>query len=459
MNLRRRAVAYLVVLHAIFAALAVYLFLDSAFWLIAVEAVFSVSLIVGLRLSREMYRHLGLTAEGLRLIRDREFTSRFLPVGQPEIDQLIGIYNQMVDHLRSERVRVAEQHQFLSQVLRVSPSGVVILDFDRRVSSLNPAAERLLETDAASIVGHGLDALHTPLGDALGALPPGEARLVGMLGARRVKCHHGTFIDRGFPRSFLLIEELTEELRQFERAAYEKLIRVMSHEVNNSVAASNSLLHSSLAYAGDLQPDNRRDFEQAIGIVIERTEQLGSFMRRFADVFRLPPPLTRACDLVPILQGIVRLLAANESARGVTWQWELEQPSMAVDIDRTQFEQAALNILKNAVEAIDGEGIVTIRLASAGGRTTLIIEDTGAGISAEAQANLFTPFFSTKPHGQGIGLTVVQEILSAHGFDYRLERTSHGTTRFTIVMQAGARNSGLGARGSEVGQARRSQRQ
>ena len=436
MSLRRRAVAYLVVLHAIFAALAVYLFLDSAFWLIAVEAVFSVSLIVGLRLSREMYRHLGLTAEGLRLIRDQEFTSRFLPVGQPEIDQLIGIYNQMVDHLRTERVRVAEQHQFLSQVLRVSPSGVVILDFDGRVSSLNPAAERLLDTDSASIIGRRLDALNTPLGGALGALPPGEARLVGTLGARRVKCHHGTFVDRGFPRSFLLIEELTEELRQFERAAYEKLIRVMSHEVNNSVAASNSLLHSSLAYAGDLQPDNRRDFEQAIGIVIERTEQLGSFMRRFADVFRLPAPLTRACDLVPMLQGIVRLLAVNANARGITWQWDLEQPSVTVDIDRTQFEQAALNILKNAVEAIDGEGTVTIRLAVAGERTTLAIDDTGAGISAEAQANLFTPFFSTKPHGQGIGLTLIQEILSAHGFDYRLERTSHGTTRFTIVMDA-----------------------
>ena len=81
-----------------------------------------------------MYRQFGLAGEGLRLIRDEEFTSRFLPVGQPEIDELIGVYNRMVDHLRDERVRLAEQHQFLSQVLQVSPSGVVILDFDERVS-------------------------------------------------------------------------------------------------------------------------------------------------------------------------------------------------------------------------------------------------------------------------------------------------------------------------------------
>ena len=434
MSLRRRAIVYLVVLHLIFAALAVYLFLDNRFWLFAIEAVFVASLAVGLRLAREAYVHLGLPSEGARLIRDQEFTSRFLPVGQPEVDELIGIYNSMVDHLRAERVRVAEQHQFLSQVLHVSPSGVVLLDFDGRVSSLNPAAERLLDTTAAAAVGRRLEAFGSPLADALASLGPGDARLVGMLGARRLKCHHGTFVDRGFPRSFLLIEELTEELRQFERAAYEKLIRVMSHEVNNTVAASNSLLHSSLAYAGDLAEANRHDFEHAIGIVIERTGQLGSFMRRFADVFRLPPPLRQTSDVLPLLQGIVRLLAAGERARRVQWAWNVERASFPVNIDRGQMEQALLNILKNAVEAIDGEGTVTIRLTTSGGRTLLTIDDSGPGISAEAQSNLFTPFFSTKPHGQGIGLTLVQEILTAHGFDYGLERTAQGTTRFTVLM-------------------------
>ena len=448
MSLRSRAIAYLLVLHAIFAALAVYLLLGNVYWLIAVELVFAVSLLVGLRLSREMYRHLALGAEGLRLIREQEFTSRFLPVGQPEIDALIDIYNRMVDHLRDERVRVAEQHQFLSRVLEVSPSGVIILDFDGRISSLNPAAERLLDLPAAAAVGRRLDALGTALGNALATLSPGDGRLVGMLGARRLKCHHGTFIDRGFPRSFLLIEELTEELRQFERAAYEKLIRVMSHEVNNTVAASNSLLHSSLVYAGELEPANRHDFAQAIGIVIERTEQLGDFMRRFADVFRLPPPLKRNTDLLPVLRRIARLLAADDSPQRVTWQWDVDQPAFPVDIDRGQMEQALLNILKNAIEALDGPGTVTVRLRTAASRTTLTIEDTGPGIPAEAQANLFTPFFSTKPHGQGIGLTLVQEILTGHGFQYGIERTPHGTTRFTVIMPAAAGGAETFARAS-----------
>jgi nitrogen fixation/metabolism regulation signal transduction histidine kinase len=435
-SLRARAIAYLVVLHLIFAGLGVYLLRDNRFWLFAVEAVFVASLIAGVRLSREMYGQLGLAAEGLRLIRDEEFTSRFLPVGQPDVDALIDVYNRMVDHLRDERVRLAEQHQFLSQVLQVSPSGVLILDFDHRVSSLNPAAERLLDRGAQTVVGRHLSELGSPLADALASLGPGEARVVGLLGARRVKCHHGTFVDRGFPRSFLLVEELTEELRQFERAAYEKLIRVMSHEVNNTVAASNSLLHSSLTYSRELAAPNRHDFEQAIGIVIDRTEQLNSFMRGFADVFRLPPPMIQSCDLVGILEGLARLLAARPDAVDIRWRWELDEAAVCVAIDRGQIEQALLNIFKNAFDAIEGKGTITVRVTTTAGRTTLSIEDTGPGMSAEAQANLFTPFFSTKPHGQGIGLTLVQEILAGHGFDYSLERTDHGTTRFTIVLAA-----------------------
>jgi two-component system nitrogen regulation sensor histidine kinase NtrY len=106
-----------------------------------------------------------------------------------------------------------------------------------------------------------------------------------------------------------------------------------------------------------------------------------------------------------------------------------------VSMDRGQMEQALLNIVKNAVEAIDGEGLITLRVTSRSGRTALVIEDSGAGISSDALANLFTPFFSTKPHGQGIGLTLVQEILAGHGFDYTLERTVEDTTRFTVVMR------------------------
>lgn len=434
MSLRARFALYLAALHVLLAVVAVYLLRDSLYWLFAVEAVFLASLITGITLTRRAFRSLGLAAEGVRLIREGELTSRFREVGDPDVDALIGVYNHMVDTLREERTRVQEQHQFLSRILDVSPAGIVVLDFEGAVSSVNPAAVRLLGCASEDVAGRPLAALASPLAPRLAALAPGAAEVVGLSGARRVKIHHGTFQDRGFARSFLLLEELTEELRQFERAAYEKLIRVMSHEVNNSVAASNSLLHSSLTYGRELPPASRTDFEEAIGIVIERTEQLNAFMRRFADVFRLPVPVREDVALVPLLEAIVRLQRARPEAAGVQWRWDVEDPDARARLDRGQFEQALLNIVKNAVEAAGPGGSITLRQRTVQGRTELSVEDSGPGIGAEAQANLFTPFFSTKPHGQGIGLTLVQEVLVAHGFDFALEAPPGGPTRFSIRL-------------------------
>jgi two-component system nitrogen regulation sensor histidine kinase NtrY len=339
----------------------------------------------------------------------------------------------MVDRLRDERVRLAEQHQFLAQVLAASPSGIVVLGFDGEIASLNPAAARLLATPADRAIGRTPGTLPPPLGAALASLLPGDSRVVGGDGAARFRLQCGGFLDRGFPRRFYVVEELTGELRQAERAAYEKLIRVMSHEVNNTVASSTSLLQSSLTYAKDLPAEDRADFETALGVVIARTAQLNGFMKGFADVFRLPAPARQPCELVGILERIVRLLSARPDASGIAWRWALDAPVIRVNADPAQLEQALLNILKNAVEAVGVEGTIVIRATTS--PATLTVEDSGPGIAPEAQANLFTPFFSTKANGQGIGLTLVGEILAGHGFDYALGRTEHGTTAFTIAFR------------------------
>lgn len=434
MTQRTRFILYLVVLHIILAALGVALFLRSPYWLFAVEVILVGSLLAGIGLTRGLFLNLGFARAGVQLIQDQDFTSRFREVGQPEIDELIALYNKMVDNLRDERTRLQEQHHFLSHILRVSPSGIVILDFDGLIATVNPAAEQLLGHSAAELVGRRLDELGPPLAVILTSLPAQEAQVVALSGTRRVKCHHGTFIDRGFSRSFLLIEELTEELRQAERGAYEKLIRVMAHEVNNTVAASNSLLHSCRTYGAELSDASRPDFEHAIGIVIQRTDELNTFMRRFADVFKLPPPAKRLEKIATLLEDNVRLLSARRDAGGISWQWDVDDRHVVIPLDRGQMEQAFLNVLQNAVEAVGGHGSITIRLHSKNGRPTVIIEDTGPGIASEAQRNLFTPFFSTKPRGQGLGLTIVQEILAGHGFDYALECAPGGPTRFTIVF-------------------------
>jgi signal transduction histidine kinase len=135
-----------------------------------------------------------------------------------------------------------------------------------------------------------------------------------------------------------------------------------------------------------------------------------------------------------MLERVVALLSARPEAAGIAWRWELDAPAIRISADPSQLEQAILNIVKNAVEAVDGAGTITIHALSKAAVPRLTIEDSGAGLTPEVQANLFTPFFSTKANGQGIGLTLVGEILAGHGFDYALERTNRGTTAFRIAF-------------------------
>jgi nitrogen fixation/metabolism regulation signal transduction histidine kinase len=433
-TLRAKFVLYLVLVHGLLAWAAVWLIHTNAWWLFAAEAVFIASFSTGLLLIHRFFASLDFIRESAQLLEDSDLMSRYREVGQPGIDRLVRVYNRMVDSLRDERVRLQEQQQFLARVLRESPGGILVLDFDGRVEMANPAALRLLQSDAAGVNGRNLVELDRPLTSDLAALAGGQSRVLALWGGRRVRAAHGTFLDRGFRRSFYLLEELTEELRQSEKAAYEKLIRMLSHEVNNTVGASNSLLNSCLSYASQLRTDDRTDFEHAIGVVIGRTAELNTFMRSFADVVRLPPPRRQMVAPEALVDDLTRLVGAECAKRNITLRREVEADGVTVSMDRSQIEQALLNVAKNGIEAIGSGGTLTIRLTRRDGRRVLEVEDTGPGIPADVRDQLFTPFFSTKEGGQGIGLTLVQEILANHQFGYALDAPSGGPTRFTIAF-------------------------
>lgn len=437
MRLQLRFILYLIVLHLPFAGIAMYVLAEHRMWLFVVEVAFAVSLVVGYRLVRSLFGTLELIGTGTQFFDEGDFTVRFTPTGLPEMDNLIGMYNRMADRLREERVRLVEQDSFLEKITSASPSGVVTLDFDGRISMANPAARRMLTLSNDELLGKTPSEPDSPLLQALAELTVGESRVVSIAGRRRLKCRRSQFLDRGFERHFFLIEELTEELRQSEKGAYERMIRLMSHEVNNTVGASNSLLHSSLHYAGHIPDEDRTDFEEAIRIVIARTSQLNAFMRSFSDVVRLPNPNRQPCDPARMLRDIAALLRAGEAARDIEWRWQITEPVPVVALDQVQMEQVFVNILKNAVEAVNGRGTVTIRVGTDLGRPFAVIEDSGEGFTEEVREQLFTPFFSTKENGQGIGLTLIQEILDRHGFEFSLDGGDGRPTRFTIWFTTG----------------------
>jgi nitrogen fixation/metabolism regulation signal transduction histidine kinase len=434
-NLRRRFIVYLVVVHALLAVAAGYLLQRDRLWLIAVEAAFVVTFVWGVLIVSRLSTTLAVMRQSSQLLDDGELTTRFLEAGHPDVDLLVQVYNRMVDNLRDERVKLQEQQYFLGRLLDVSPAGVVILDHEGRVSSANASAQRLLGRPEADLVGKPLAGDAGPLADAIAAVPVGAAVVVPSQDGRRVRCQSATFVERGFPRRFYLIEELTEELRRTEKAAYEKLIRQMSHEVNNSVGSTRSLLESSLAYAAALPPDARREMEQAIGVATSRLERLNAFMRSFADVVRVPQPRLQPTDVEALVDGCVTLMQAQAAPSRITWRRESSARVGVVAMDPAQMEQVLINVLKNAVEAAGDDGAITVRLGrDDDGRGIIQIEDSGPGIGDEARAQLFTPFFTTKQNGQGIGLTIVQEMLRRHGFAYSLDGPAGGPTRFRIVL-------------------------
>ncbi|MDX2031965.1 MAG: ATP-binding protein [Blastocatellia bacterium] len=431
-GLRGRFILYLVFVHLLFAGVAIYLLSKDRVWLLAVEAVFIASLYLGVRLIRNLFGTIELINTGAQFIEDSDFTSRFREVGQAEMDRLIQVYNRMADNLREERARQQERNFFLDKIVTASASGIVTFDFDGRIATINPMAERLLGAAAGPLIGEELAALEHPLAAALAELAPGESRILPLAGRRRLRCLRAQFLDRGFTRDFLLLEELTEELRQAEKTAYEKVIRLMSHEVNNSVGSANSLLHSCLHYADQLGGEDRADFETAMRVVIDRTDHLNTFMRNFADVFRLPAPQLQPWDLRRVAEETLVLFRADFARRGIEVELDARELIGLVRLDRNQMEQVFLNLFKNAAEAIGERGRITLRIGLQAGRPFIVIEDTGAGIPPAVRANLFTPFFSTRENGQGIGLTLVQEILDQHGFEFTLESEPGRPTQFTI---------------------------
>ncbi len=437
MSLKARFLLYLALVHLVFVVVAWALLREQRLWLLLVELFFAASFGFAWWLTRRLSEPADMLRTGIELLASGDLMTRFRETHEPEVNRLIRLYNRMVDHLRDERAANQEQDSLLRRIIALSPSGVVQLDYDGWIQSMNPGACEILGVSEEAARGQALEWLGGALARELDGLGEGEARLVTIRGRRKVRCRRLSFMDRGFARTCLMLEELTKELHASEKAAYEKLIRTMSHEVNNTSGAVISLLESCLAYGAQIGAGDRGDFESGIGVAVARTRHMNEFMKSFADVVRLPAPDLKPCDVEALLRDVARLLEPECHRRRIAWRWRLEDGVSPVSLDRGQMEQALVNIARNAIDAIGEEGEIVASLAKEHGVPVLLIEDSGGGIPPEVAPRLFTSFFTSKPNGQGIGLTLVQEILIAHGFDYSLETVAPGRAGFRVRLGPG----------------------
>jgi two-component system nitrogen regulation sensor histidine kinase NtrY len=435
MSFRAKLLLFLLPLYAVLLVLAAQVRTSSPVLFVICELTIVASSVFTWQLYRAFVRPMRLIQAGTAALQAQDFNLKFKPVGQPELDQLVAVYNQMLDALRQERVSQHEQSVLLERLLAASPAGILILDFEGNVASVNAAASRALGQPLAALAGQPVAALPAPWGPVLATVAAGQLQAVRLPSGQTYRAAAAHFLDRGFQRRFVVLEELTEELRQQEKQAYEQLIRLMSHEVNNSIGAVNSLLGSFQHYAPQLTPDDRADYTEGLAVSIARNTQLADFIGRYARLVRLPPPTLLPTDVHTLLRDLGRLLAPQSAAQHVAWHWQLAHDGpLLVPADAQQLAQALLNVAKNALEALGpAGGNVWVRTTAQ--PPGLRLTNDGAPLSPAVSQRLFTPFFSTKPGGQGIGLVLVRDILLAHGFAFRLETEADGRTTFAVALQ------------------------
>lgn len=434
MTLRTQYIFLIILLHLTTLVLSFLIFEDNKLFFIISEAIILLSLYFSIRLYRSLVQPLQLILSGIEAIKNKDFNVKFLETGKKEMDQLIDVYNRMIDELREERRIQEEQHYFLDKLIQSSPTGILILDFDGRIERANPKGLELLGLPGEEVEGQDIDTINHPIATQVADMAVGSAKTISINGLRTFKCQKSQFIDRGFRRQFIMIEELTEDILRTEKRAYGKVIRMMAHEVNNSIGPINSILESVLFYKKELNTEHQNDFEEALKVATIRNDHLNRFMQNFAKVVRLPEPHKEMQDLRKLVGSCIQLMKLTAQKKGITLFSDLPVSPVWLPVDIYQLEQVLVNIIKNAIEAIDEEdGRIEIKVSKTL-PVSLCIRNNGKPIPKEKEQHLFSPFYSTKKDGQGIGLTLTREILMNHGTDFSLSTKEDGWTYFEIVF-------------------------
>ncbi|MBR1939769.1 MAG: PAS domain-containing sensor histidine kinase [Bacteroidaceae bacterium] len=396
------------------------------------EGLITLSILYLIYFYHKVVKPMNAIINGMDLLREQDFSSRLKLVHQKEADQIVGVFNQMMLQLKNEHLRVREQNHFMDLLISASPMGVVILDYDGFIQLSNKAGLQFMGYEQIEqIKGLALSDLTTPLGREIAAIKRGESQTVRLSDSMIYRCSHLTFTDHGFPHPFILIESLTDEVMKAEKKAYEKVIRLIAHEVNNSVAGITSGMDTVNEALQDM-PDTV-DLQDLLRVCMERLYGMSGFITSFADVVKIPAPQLEETDVNTVVSQSKAFMESLCLEHDIQLHLDLSAEPLLVKLDISLFEQVLVNIIKNATESIGQHG--DIWLSTTQQPPMLVVADNGAGISKEAEQKLFTPFFSTKPKGQGIGLMLIREVLTSHHFKFSLHTADDGITRFTIVMK------------------------
>lgn len=434
MSIKIKYFLFIISLHLVITFLVYQLLKDNKILFILSEVLILFSLYICWAIYQAIIRPLDLMKSGTNAIQDEDFNVKYLKTPSKDVNILIDTFNEMMDRLREEKKRTVEQSYFLENLIEATPIGIVILDYDNQISEINPKARTYLQIDQ-EVTGKSLSEIPHPLAHFISELNTEQKEVIQIGGIDKYRCQVNAVIHKGFKRKFIVIEELTQEILDAEKKAYGKVIRMMAHEVNNSIGAINSLLHTVNEYAFS-EDEQFKEYKEALQDAISRNDSLNQFMKNFAKVVRIPPPSLAPENLNDVVSRCVNIMSGIAESHDIIFDLKISDLPIELYIDTSQIEQVIVNIIKNAIEAIHKNGKIIITTSQSSPQ--LIISDTGHGINSADKDKLFSPFYSTKAEGQGVGLMMIKEILNNHQAQFSLE-TDHdeGMTSFSITFLGG----------------------
>jgi two-component system nitrogen regulation sensor histidine kinase NtrY len=420
----------------------------------------------GLYLARGITEPIQMLAEGTREVAAGNLAYKVEVRADDEIGILVDSFNRMTGDLaasqskleetyrdlQAKHTEMEERRRYTETVLEAVATGVVSLDPDGRVTTINGAAERLLGLRAAEVQGHSatrvfrspeyveIDALIQRMGRVREGMLDREVHLRrdGQAVALLASATALRGPDGGYVGMVLAFDDLTELLKAQRLAAWREVAQRIAHEIKNPltpIQLSAQRLRRRLA--ADRSPDEKRLLDEATGTIIQEVDGLRQLVDEFSRFARMPALTPKPTDLARLLEGVVVLYRESHPSLAIRAIFSPDLPPIEVDPD--QIKRAVLNLVDNAVEAVGGTGEVvvqTVWLAEAH-RARIVVADDGPGIAPDDRERLFVPYFSTKATGMGLGLPIVHQIVSDHGGTIRVEDNAPHGSRFVIELPAG----------------------
>jgi two-component system, NtrC family, nitrogen regulation sensor histidine kinase NtrY len=363
--------------------------------------------------------------DGLRAFTDNDFSMRLASVGEDRLATVKKLYNAVADVLRAQRNDVYQKELLLDTILQRTPVAVVLVSSADRIVYSNTAA-RALFASGGRLDGHHfrdiVQQLATPMRDAIES--QSDAIVSVRTGERDETFHlsQRTFQLNTIEHRLVLVERLTAELRRQEIAVWKNAIRVINHELNNTIAPISSMIHS--ARIAQERPEHRHRLSEIYGTIEERLAFLRTFLESYAQFARLPAPRKERTPWEEILEDVRAL-----------YEFRVEgNPREESMIDRAQLQQVLINLVKNAHESGSAPSEVVVSIQRAVEGTVVRVMDRGRGMTESVMRQALIPFYTTKPAGSGLGLPLCNEIIEAHHGRMHLQGREGGGTVVTCWL-------------------------